>query len=55
MEITVYRVLGEIDPETGIAPIIYLCEGCADKFYDVDELHFISNMSGGGCCDECGQ
>ena len=51
--ITVYRLLGEIDPETDVEPIVYLCAKCSDRLYEQDELEHITEMTGGSC-DECG-
>lgn len=53
MSITVYRLLGEIDPETTLEPIIYLCAKCSDRLYAEDELEQIAEMTSGSC-DECG-
>lgn len=55
MKITVFRLLGdEIDEETGIEPLIHLCDRCTDLYYEPDELEYIAESSLGEC-DECGQ
>jgi len=53
MNVIVYRLLGEIDPETDLEPIIYLCAKCQDRLYNEDELEEIAEMTSGSC-DECG-
>ena len=51
--ITVFRVLGETDRDTGGEPVVYLCQKCEQNLYDDGELEEIAEMTG-GCCDECG-
>lgn len=53
MNISVFRLLGEVDPETDLEPIVYLCTKCSDRLYEEDELEYISDMTS-GACDECG-
>lgn len=53
MSVTVFRILGAVDPETDLEPIVYLCPKCSDRLYEQDELEHIAEMTCGSC-DECG-